>query len=76
MDLKRIPKIKIAPKPKKIWKTPCKHCPSAYSPPDPEALDFEKAVKTGELSAKEVVFACAWRPQKLCRGICDKLNYP
>lgn len=28
----------------------------------------------GKISACEVTFLCAWRPEKLCRGACDRLN--
>lgn len=59
---------------KQIWKRPCKNCPSAHFEPDPEALDIERWFKNGEISLKMAVFPCAWRPAKLCKGVCDRMG--
>lgn len=54
----------------------CKNCPSnndlKASVFDPETEDFKKCSK--EFLAKEVIFVCAWRPSKLCKGICNIYN--
>lgn len=57
-----------------IWKKPCKNCPSAHFPPDPEAADIEKWFKAGEIGLDYAVFTCAWRPGKLCKGVCDRMG--
>lgn len=57
---------------KTIWKNPCKKCPSAHYPPDPEALDMDQFYKNGEITLRQLIFPCAWRPQKFCKGICDR----
>jgi len=69
-----IPVPVLRPRPKTIWKKPCVKCPSAHYPPDPESLDYKKFYEAGELPASECVFTCAWRPGKLCRGVCDYLG--
>ena len=70
-------KIVIIP-PRKLKETqprahtvPCKNCPSANHPPDPEVQDVmtwprEEQVKTA--------FACGWNQTRFCRGYCDKLE--
>lgn len=63
------------PEPRGIWRRPCPKCPSAHFPEDPESAEIIGWVKSGQQRAEDWVFACAWRPQKLCRGICDKLGY-
>lgn len=50
---------------------PCAHCPSAHFPPDPESLDYLKASHRFRV---EGAFPCAWRPDKYCRGYCDKMG--
>lgn len=55
---------------KVIHKVHCQHCPSANSPADPEAQDIKDHVSK-EHFIKEYAFVCAWRPSKLCKGVCD-----
>lgn len=70
--MKRIlPAIAPPVRPNKIHAAPCKHCPSAHYPPDPEALDMLTWPRDQQL---EQMFPCAWRPEKLCKGYCDSLN--
>lgn len=53
----------------------CPHCPSAPGcPSDPESDQIESWVRSGEMPAMDAVFACAWRPTKLCKGWCDLLG--
>ena len=59
---------------RKIWLTPCKHCPSANFPPDPESLHIKELYEAGKMSAFDAIFLCAWRPAKLCKGACDRLG--
>ena len=58
----------------KIWKYRCKNCHSAHHKPDPEALDMERWFKAGEIEIEVAIFPCAWRPNKLCKGVCDKMG--
>lgn len=57
-----------------IHKECCKRCPSDYARrhgiEDGESKDLKDGM-TKEQLAKEVVFVCAWRTSKLCKGICD-----
>ena len=53
-----------------IHKVPCKNCPSAHYPPDPESQDIKDNISK-EHFIKEYAFVCAWRQSKLCKGICD-----
>ncbi len=58
------------PEPKMHTK-PCKNCPSAHFPPDPEALAMEswpheERVKTA--------FPCGWNGKRYCKGYCDKMG--
>lgn len=59
-----------------IHKACCKHCPSNNNRragiKDPETEDLKGLPK--ELIAKEYLFVCAWRNEKLCKGICDKFG--
>lgn len=55
-----------------IHLAPCKRCPSAHYPPDPEAEDWKAAPKQYRLS--DGLFVCAWRPSKVCKGLCDFLE--
>lgn len=57
-----------------IWKEPCPNCPSAHHEPDPEALQIERWYKNGEVGLEVAIFPCAWRPQKYCKGVCDKMG--
>lgn len=60
---------------KEIHKVPCRNCPSiidklngVIDPENEEVKSFprEQQIKT--------VFACGWRPSKLCKGYCDEFN--
>ena len=57
-----------------IHKTCCKNCPSEYyrrnNITDMECEDI-KATFCKEEIVNEFLFVCAWRPSKLCKGICD-----
>lgn len=61
---------------KEIHKGCCKYCPSNNNAKagiiDPECEDIKTLPK--EVIAKEYLFVCAWRPNKLCKGICDYLE--
>jgi hypothetical protein len=52
---------------KPVHKHYCKRCPSHPSKPlDEEAKDFARLpIELRRL----VIFPCAWRPEKICRGI-------
>lgn len=69
-----IKKINL-PTPTTPHKDYCQRCPSnraVYPESDPEALEiatYPDGVK------QQYVFPCAWRPNKLCRGICEVLGY-
>lgn len=69
----RIPKPEDpGPRPREIHRHPCARCPSAHYPPDPQALDYLTAPR--EVQLREGIFPCAWRPEKLCKGVCDRLG--
>jgi hypothetical protein len=58
-----------------VHKNYCKDCPSnraVFPIPDPEAADYE-ALPDGE--RQRYVFPCGWRPNKLCKGVCESLDY-
>lgn len=59
---------------KKIHKHCCKQCPTnnirITGEKDMEVELYRKAPK--EILIKEIIFTCAWRPSKLCKGICDE----
>lgn len=61
------------PRPREIHRNYCAHCPSrpGYEP-DPITLDF--MTYPFEVRRDEGVFPCGWRPQKMCRGICERLG--
>jgi hypothetical protein len=53
----------------------CANCPSRHGQiygHDPESLDY-MSLPDGE--KQKYVFPCAWRPTKLCKGICEDLGY-
>lgn len=50
---------------------PCRNCPSAHCPPDPEAEDQLAFLRAGTLTREQVVFTCGWNPSRLCRGVAD-----
>lgn len=61
---------------KEIHKVCCKKCPSKYCS-DNGIVDLEDEEYKGapkEFLMKEVLFLCAWRPSKLCKGLCDNHN--
>ncbi len=66
-----IPRSEPPPVPRTMHARPCKHCPSAHHPPDPEALDLEAL--PFELRVQHV-FPCAWNGSALCRGVCDRMG--
>lgn len=54
----------------------CEHCPSApHQPSDPETDDIMAEIAAGHATPDEWVFPCAWRREKLCKGICERLGY-
>lgn len=59
------------PRPTAIHAAPCKHCPSACDVHDPEAWEYKRAPRRVQL---DCLFVCAWRPDKLCKGLCDFLS--
>lgn len=61
-----------APRHKVIHKSCCKRCPSQNGDTDPESEDIKQYPK--ELIAKEFLFVCAWRRNKLCKGLCDNMG--
>lgn len=67
-----IPPVYVAERPTTIHKKPCAHCPSAHFPPDPESADIK--ANWSRAAQIDVVFPCAWRPDAMCRGVCDDLN--
>lgn len=55
-----------------VHETYCPKCPSHRYPSDPESEDIEQLP---EGIRQMFVFPCAWRNEKLCKGVCEKLNY-
>lgn len=55
-----------------VHETYCKNCPSKWHPQDPEAAGIE-ALPDGE--RQKYVFPCAWRREKLCKGVCEVLGF-
>lgn len=57
-----------------IHKGCCKHCPSnnmrKAGLTDPESKDLKEGLPK-ETLVKDYLFVCAWRPDKLCKGLCD-----
>ncbi len=58
---------------KEIHKGVCKHCPTHLDKlagrTDPESEEILTLPR--EVILKEFAFVCAWRPNKLCKGLCD-----
>ena len=73
--MNRIIPLPVVPevRPTTIHKAPCKHCPTAHHPPDPESIDI-LTTWTRE-QQREALFPCGWRPDKLCKGQCDELGF-
>ncbi len=61
---------------KEIHKGCCKKCPSNLDRIDGTIDPESEQIKTfsKELIAKEFLFVCAWRPNKLCKGNCDYME--
>lgn len=57
-------------RPQEIHQHACANCPSKDEP-DPAVEEFMAAPRDIQL---ESVFVCAWRPGKLCKGYCDRLD--
>lgn len=59
--------------PTEIHKACCKRCPTNQNKVngtvDPESTEIKTYPK--DLIVKEFLFVCAWRPDKLCKGLCD-----
>lgn len=57
-----------------VWKTYCNKCPSRYAKThginDPEA---EMIRNSGFEIRRRMLFVCAWRQKKTCKGIYEKL---
>ena len=53
-----------------IWPEPCKNCPSEIDN-DPESKEMRQWYFSGEITADQAIFLCAWRQTKYCRGVCD-----
>lgn len=50
----------------------CRNCPSAPGMPgDPESDDMLTNWSLEAISNPDVLFACGWRPNKLCKGWSD-----
>jgi hypothetical protein len=60
-------------RPVEVHLTYCPNCPSHHGPSDPEADDIRQGVRAGLINPHDAVFPCAWRPKKLCRGVCDEI---
>lgn len=59
-------------RPTTIHKTYCKRCPSKWHPQDPESADI---ASLPDGIREMYVFPCAWRTEKLCKGVCEELGY-
>jgi hypothetical protein len=65
----------VRDRPKSVHKHYCKYCPSKYFPSDPEADMIKELVMSGRIEKTEAIFPCAWRPEKICKGIAENLCY-
>ena len=63
--------MKRKPVPLSVHKDNCQYCPSARGS-DPES-EMYAALPEGERQL--YVFPCAWRPEKLCKGVCEEMGY-
>lgn len=70
--LRQIPKpvVKPPPEPKAHYK-PCKNCPSAHFPPDPESADIMTWPHEFRVQS---AFACGWAQNRFCKGYCDQMG--
>lgn len=77
MNDRRIPPVRLVQPDERetilIHDEPCRNCPSAHYPPDPEARDI---MEWPEAERLKTAFPCAWRPDKLCRGYWDNVVNP
>lgn len=64
-------KIEIRERPKEIHDSPCEHCPSAHYPMDEDCKEIYAMDKATRIKS---IFPCAWRVEKLCKGICDVME--
>ncbi len=75
-DKLKLPRIchskKLGPRPTMIHSNYCKYCPSAFGPDDDES---KMIASLPEGEKQKMVFRCAWRPNKLCKGVCEELDY-
>lgn len=70
LRLKRIPTPVLRPPPApRAHKHPCKNCPSAHFPPDPEAIDI---LALPHAQRVQHAFACGWNGTAYCKGYCDQ----
>lgn len=67
----KLPSVVIGEIPSEVHGLPCRCCPSAHFPIDPEMEDLCNAPI--EVRAAHI-FVCAWRPEKLCRGAFDLMK--
>lgn len=50
---------------------PCKNCPSAHFPPDPEV---EVILTWSHEDKLKTVFPCGWNGKRYCKGYCDSMG--
>ncbi len=62
------------PQAPQVHSHPCTHCPSEWHERDPEAQDMLDACVSGKLTESEFLFKCAWRNEKICRGLWNRLQ--
>lgn len=68
------PSPQLPPRPTEIHDSPCVHCPSEHFAIDPEAEDLLNACARGDISQSDFLFTCAWRGEKICRGLWNRLQ--
>jgi hypothetical protein len=65
--MKRIlPQVVPPTRPLFTWAKPCKHCPTAHGPGDPESDDYASIPCRD--TRMEHTFACGWRPKGFCEA--------
>lgn len=55
-----------------VWEKPCERC-TGLPPDDDEFSDLIAAIKSGQLSADELIYRCAWRPSGKCAGFAQRV---
>jgi hypothetical protein len=50
---------------------PCKHCPSAHHPDDPESAEIKTWPHEERL---KTAFPCGWNGRRYCKGYCDQMG--